>query len=74
MLLTLIYIHLAVVSLVTWPTQALVLIGPLQTRGSVLAGVRSTFRNILFTVVAYKACPLTVTDITVHTIYAFSCI
>lgn len=41
--------------------MALVLVDPLQTRGSMQAGVRSTFKNIFFTVAAFKACPITVT-------------
>lgn len=49
----------------TWPAKALVLVDALQAGGSILAGVRSTFRNVLFTVVAYKSSPLTVTNIAV---------
>lgn len=47
----------------TWPADAGVLIDPLQTRGTVLTGVRSTFRDVLLTVVSYEARPLTVTHV-----------
>lgn len=47
--------------LCTWPAETTVLVEALQACGSILAGVRSTFGNILFTVVTYKARPITVT-------------
>lgn len=45
----------------TCPAGALVLVDSLHAGGSMLAGVRCTFRNILLTVVPDKASTLTLT-------------
>lgn len=57
------YISPSVEQSCTWPANTVILVDPLQAGGSMFAGVRGTFRNIFLTVVADKACRLTVTFI-----------